>query len=309
MTTELTATNLTTLAEQINEEHRACETAAQSALAHALTVGRLLTEAKDRCPRGTWTKWVVESCPEISKRSVQVYMRLAMDEKYLPDDEAQRAALSIRAAGNMVRREKIRQLEKVQAKAHGTPPQALQPADPTGRKLQISRNKELRGWSIRLGPNQAGMLIPERLQELEQDAEYVGWQEDIDDLKLKAKELRTEADKLEKKARTESGNRGQAMKATVEAVHGKAIAYTESWDFYALDDETDRQIEGLRTPGRVAKFLLNGGGGDKVDYRDHGIWGDMRHWDLTHDGSACGQPSGWHRAGGYDGLDYGAKAT
>jgi hypothetical protein len=40
------AAKLEALAERINEEHRACETAANAALRHALEAGKLLEEAK-----------------------------------------------------------------------------------------------------------------------------------------------------------------------------------------------------------------------------------------------------------------------
>ena len=43
---------LETLAGAINAEHRACETALSSGLAHAIKAGELLVEARTLCPYG-----------------------------------------------------------------------------------------------------------------------------------------------------------------------------------------------------------------------------------------------------------------
>jgi hypothetical protein len=67
---------LDTLAARINAEHRACETAVNAALEHALTAGDLLLEAKSKCPHGTWQGWLEENF-EGSVRTAQAYMRVA----------------------------------------------------------------------------------------------------------------------------------------------------------------------------------------------------------------------------------------
>ena len=82
------------LAEEINAEHRACETAANAALTHAISAGELLTEAKGRLPHGAFGPWLAENF-EGSERTGQAYMRL-----YQRRDEIRNGAadLSIRGA-------------------------------------------------------------------------------------------------------------------------------------------------------------------------------------------------------------------
>jgi hypothetical protein len=82
------------LAEQINNEHRACEEAVNSALAHAINAGELLSEAKKGLPHGSWAAWLAENF-EGSGRTAQAYMRL-----YRRRDEIRNGAadLSIRGA-------------------------------------------------------------------------------------------------------------------------------------------------------------------------------------------------------------------
>jgi hypothetical protein len=64
------------LAERINAEHRACETAINAALEHALAAGDLLLEAKSACPHGAWQAWL-ENSFDGSVRTAQAYMRVA----------------------------------------------------------------------------------------------------------------------------------------------------------------------------------------------------------------------------------------
>ena len=92
---------LAKLATEINEHHRAAETALRSGLEHALEAGRLLMEAKGRCQHGTWGGWL-EKHFEGSERTARAYMQVA---KRWPEIEAtrQRAAdLSFRDAVKML---------------------------------------------------------------------------------------------------------------------------------------------------------------------------------------------------------------
>jgi hypothetical protein len=63
------------LAERINAEHLACETAVNSALTHAMNAGQMLSEAKEGVPHGSWSAWLTENF-EGSERTAQAYMRL-----------------------------------------------------------------------------------------------------------------------------------------------------------------------------------------------------------------------------------------
>ncbi|NLE38406.1 MAG: DUF3102 domain-containing protein [Pirellulaceae bacterium] len=69
-------TDLTTLASEINREHRAATETAKSALEHARRCGELLSEAKGGCPHGAWLAWL-ESNFEGTPRLAQQYMRVA----------------------------------------------------------------------------------------------------------------------------------------------------------------------------------------------------------------------------------------
>ena len=84
------------LAIEINEEHRAVEEAAVSALEHALRAGELLSEAKEQVGYGGWLPWLERNFKG-STRTAQGYMRLWRNRDRLGD--AQRVAhLSIRHA-------------------------------------------------------------------------------------------------------------------------------------------------------------------------------------------------------------------
>jgi hypothetical protein len=64
------------LAKRINEEHRRCEGAVNTALKHAMNAGDLLLEAKLGAPHGTWQGWL-EDHFDGSVRTAQAYMRVA----------------------------------------------------------------------------------------------------------------------------------------------------------------------------------------------------------------------------------------
>ncbi len=99
--------DLVALAEPINREHRACETAFRDGLQHAMEAGRLLNEAKSRCDHGQWYGFIVEHF-EGSPRLAQKYMRLArLLPQHLEDlgPNAPRVAdLSFRQALSMLTR-------------------------------------------------------------------------------------------------------------------------------------------------------------------------------------------------------------
>lgn len=75
MTIEKRTADLTTLADKVNAEHRACEEAVGAALRHAITAGELLTEAKASVSHGSWGSWLAENF-EGSERTAQAYMKV-----------------------------------------------------------------------------------------------------------------------------------------------------------------------------------------------------------------------------------------
>ncbi len=87
-------TDLATLADKVNAEHRACERAVGAALGHAINAGELLTEAKAGVQHGSWGTWLAEKF-EGSERTAQAYMKV-----YRRRDEIRNGAadLSLRGA-------------------------------------------------------------------------------------------------------------------------------------------------------------------------------------------------------------------
>ena len=79
------------LARQINQAHRQCERAAQSAVGHAVRCGELLLQAKAAVPHGEWLPWLAANC-ECSERTAQTYMRIARELPKLDPSKAQRVA-------------------------------------------------------------------------------------------------------------------------------------------------------------------------------------------------------------------------
>jgi len=72
----LQSDKLRTLAERINEEHRACEAAKVSALEHAMEAGRLLAEVKAAlAPQRAYEAWVAAKF-EGSDRTARAYKQL-----------------------------------------------------------------------------------------------------------------------------------------------------------------------------------------------------------------------------------------
>ena len=88
--------DLTTLAAEINAEHRACDEALRKGLNHAVRAGELLIEAKSHVKRGEWGAWIQDNF-EGSARTAQAYMKVAREVPKLDGAKAQRVAdLSLR---------------------------------------------------------------------------------------------------------------------------------------------------------------------------------------------------------------------
>ncbi|MDP9437836.1 MAG: DUF3102 domain-containing protein [Actinomycetota bacterium] len=98
MSIEKRTADLTTLADRVNAEHRACDEAVGAALGHAINAGELLLEAKGRIKHGEWGSWVRDNF-EGSARTAQAYMKVARELPGLEGTKAQRVAdLSFREA-------------------------------------------------------------------------------------------------------------------------------------------------------------------------------------------------------------------
>lgn len=87
--------NRSNIAAAINAAHTAVEQAKRDGARHAIECGRLLAEAKEVAPHGSWDQWLKENC-QFSPRTAQLYMRV---HRHVRDDpaKAQRVAdLSLR---------------------------------------------------------------------------------------------------------------------------------------------------------------------------------------------------------------------
>ena len=88
---------LDTLAARINEEHRACETAVNAALTHAMSAGELLAEAKGQLPHGAFGPWLTENFAG-SDRTARAYMRVYSHREELEAKRQSSATLSLDGA-------------------------------------------------------------------------------------------------------------------------------------------------------------------------------------------------------------------
>jgi Protein of unknown function (DUF3102) len=91
------AKNLSGLAERINAEHRACETAVNSALTHAMNAGGMLSEAKASLPHGAFGPWLKENFAG-SDRTARAYMRVHSHREELEAKRQSSATLSLDGA-------------------------------------------------------------------------------------------------------------------------------------------------------------------------------------------------------------------
>jgi len=89
--------NLGGLAERINAEHRACESAVNSALTHAMNAGGMLSEAKAALPHGAFGTWLKENFAG-SDRTARAYMRVHSHREELEAKRQSSATLSLEGA-------------------------------------------------------------------------------------------------------------------------------------------------------------------------------------------------------------------
>src|SRR5215218_1841092 len=88
---------LDTLAARINEEHCACETAANAVPTHAMSAGELLMEAKGQLPHGAFGSWLKENFAG-SDRTARAYMRVHSHREELEAKRQSSATLSLEGA-------------------------------------------------------------------------------------------------------------------------------------------------------------------------------------------------------------------
>jgi hypothetical protein len=93
---------LTRLAEIANRAHDGFIEAARVAVTRALEAGRALLEARDICPKGTWTTWLVEHFGA-SSTTAHDYMSVAMYVGEMGNDPGCVAGLSYKEVLRLAR--------------------------------------------------------------------------------------------------------------------------------------------------------------------------------------------------------------
>ena len=88
MTKDLSRSELSKLADEINDAHGKVAAAFSDAVEHAVRAGTFLAEAKQKVAHGGWLPWLKENFA-FSERTAQGYMRVARE---LPKLKAQRVA-------------------------------------------------------------------------------------------------------------------------------------------------------------------------------------------------------------------------
>ena len=90
---------LARLAQAINVAVKAATEASQNAVLRGIEAGKALNEAKKKVEHGAWGKWLKDNC-QLSERSAQRYMRLALNEAKLKS--ANMADLTIAGAEELL---------------------------------------------------------------------------------------------------------------------------------------------------------------------------------------------------------------
>ena len=144
-------TNFAEIAIALNKEHVAVGTAINAGLDHARRAGQLLIEAKARLSHGKWLPWLHANFAG-SRRTAQVYIRIASKYSELAANAQQSAHLSQRDALDLLTEKQS--VVPVPAEGHGEvsvvttvrenirvqdPKSALLPAVPPIPSLDISR--------------------------------------------------------------------------------------------------------------------------------------------------------------------------
>jgi len=98
--------NLSALADRIRDEHKAARSAMCHAVAHAISAGEALIQAKAAVPPGNWHHWLRSNC-ELSRRTALRYIQFAGHRAEIEHKLAGEPDLSVRAAQLLVSKPKV----------------------------------------------------------------------------------------------------------------------------------------------------------------------------------------------------------
>ena len=228
-------TPLHALATQINAAHDEVLASVRTALGHACRAGDLLLEAKRQLGHGAWGPWLRQHCA-VTNRTAQKYMQLARELPKLTAKAPRVADLSLREGIHLVSfagriaalapelQDQV--LERVEQGARpiaaicevnrqrmrdriGMPPPDLTPPPKTDqRRRKVNRHEADRMWQVVIGPNAAGMRLPELLEETRARPQFAEVLAEADAVEREAAALEEQAKSLREDAKFRAPDMG-----------------------------------------------------------------------------------------------------
>lgn len=264
-------TPLHALATQINAAHDEALASVRTALGHACRAGDLLLEAKRQLGHGAWGPWVRQHCT-VTKRTAQKFMQLARELPTLTSKAPRVADLSLREAIHLVSvtgriagldpeiRDQVLQrveqgqkpklairavtLQRIQEQV-STPPPDLMPSPQTDQRCRrVERDEEQRLWTVIMGPNAAGLRLPEIREKAEGQPQVVALLADADVAVREAVALEVQAKKLHRNAAGLLADARAEFRRTITNKHGPIYPVSEAVT-YKCDEALHEHLKTL----------------------------------------------------------------
>jgi Protein of unknown function (DUF3102) len=150
--TKLSLEQLTKNAQLINAAHKVVVSANKTSIEKAIEAGEMLKACKDSVSHGEWSKWLYDTCRDISDETARLYMRLADPKNAQKLEEAAKqngnavADLSVRGAAQVIRAKPTAEQEAAREATKKANEQA-KAADDAARAAALIP-KQLRGMSV-----------------------------------------------------------------------------------------------------------------------------------------------------------------
>ena len=299
---------LQSLAAQINKAHDDACASVRTALGHACRAGDLLLEAKRQLGHGAWLPWLRQNC-SVSERTAQKYIQLARKLPELVAKTPRVADLSLREAihvvtvttGRIARLapdacdqvlQRVEHGERPNAaiaavtrqrrrERIGTPPPDLTPPPQTDqRRRKVNRREEQRMWQVVIGPNEAGMRLPELVEETRARPQFAARVAEADAAEREAVALEEQAKDLREDAKTlRAGARADVREAIINE-HGPIYHFSETLTYKICDEALDERLKTL-TVSALIDYLLAHRGEPSVQEVHRGYHGDMQFMDWV----------------------------
>ena len=302
------ATPLQSLAAQINEAHKEACASVRTALGHAARAGDFLLEAKRQLGHGAWLPWLRQHCTDVSERMAQKYMQLARELPKLTAKAPRVADLSLREAIHLVSvtgqiaalapelQDQV--FQRVEQGARPTaaiaavtaqrrreqigvpPPDLMPPPQTDQRRRKVNRHEEKRMWQVVIGPNAAGMRLPELVEETRARPQFAAALAEADAAEREAAALDEKAKDLREDAKLLRAEVGYDVRETIVKEHGPIHPFSETLDYKIADEALDEQLKTLRV-SELIDYLLAHRGEPSVQEVHRGYYGDMQFMDWV----------------------------